>query len=141
MNQKEVPWESLGIFDFKGIPDPIECFRAVPPGQCILPESVAEAVRTANIRFIKPTQPPEPSYPRDCVIILRGFDVGSDAHTVSGLLCRPATADTLLVLAHGAGAGMRHAFMEDVAAALAQRGIATLCVGVGQGVATLVEGI
>jgi len=53
------------------------------------------------------------------------FDVGSGAHTVSGLLCRPATSDTLLVLAHGAGAGMRHAFMEDAAAALAQRGVAT----------------
>jgi uncharacterized protein len=31
----------------------------------------------------------------------------------------------LLVLAHGAGAGMRHAFMEGVAAALAECGIAT----------------
>ncbi len=45
---------------------------------------------------------------------------------VSGLLLRPRDAHALLVLAHGAGAGMRHAFMEAAAAALAARGIATL---------------
>lgn len=43
-----------------------------------------------------------------------------------GLLVRPRGARALYVLAHGAGAGMRHAFLEDVAAALAARGIATL---------------
>src|SRR5688572_5152430 len=32
----------------------------------------------------------------------------------------------MLVLAHGAGAGMRHAFMEQLAAALAARAVATL---------------
>lgn len=45
---------------------------------------------------------------------------------VSGLLERPADAQWLYVLAHGAGAGMRHAFMEGVAAALADRAMATL---------------
>jgi predicted alpha/beta-hydrolase family hydrolase len=46
--------------------------------------------------------------------------------TVSGLLRRPDDAAALLVLAHGAGAGMRHPFMERVAGALADRAIATL---------------
>jgi uncharacterized protein len=46
--------------------------------------------------------------------------------TVSGLLCRPHGARTLLVLAHGAGAGMRHPFMERMAMELATRRIATL---------------
>ena len=46
--------------------------------------------------------------------------------TVSALLANPAKARACYVLAHGAGAGMRHAFMEQVAAGLAQRGIATL---------------
>lgn len=38
----------------------------------------------------------------------------------------PEDAVAALVLAHGAGAGMRHASMEAIAAAFAQRGIATL---------------
>ena len=45
---------------------------------------------------------------------------------VSGLLLRPDDAVALYVLAHGAGAGMRHPFMRDVAERLAARGVATL---------------
>ena len=45
---------------------------------------------------------------------------------VSALLVSPARPDALYVLAHGAGAGMRHAFMETMAARLAARGVATL---------------
>jgi predicted alpha/beta-hydrolase family hydrolase len=45
---------------------------------------------------------------------------------VSGLLMRPPDARCLYVLAHGAGAGMRHRFMEAVAAGLSERGVATL---------------
>src|SRR5437879_4973209 len=44
----------------------------------------------------------------------------------SGRRVTPSEARVLLVLAHGAGAGMRHRFMEDVAAKLAERGVATL---------------
>ena len=40
---------------------------------------------------------------------------------VGGLLLRPENARALLVLAHGAGAGMEHSFMTDAAAALASR--------------------
>jgi hypothetical protein len=43
-----------------------------------------------------------------------------------GLLLRPGAARALYVLAHGAGAGMRHAFLETIAAALATRQVATL---------------
>ncbi len=46
--------------------------------------------------------------------------------TVSAILERPPTARAMLVLAHGAGAGMRHRFMNELAAALGERGIATL---------------
>ena len=45
---------------------------------------------------------------------------------VSGLLQAPKSARACYVLAHGAGAGMHHAFMAAVAAELADRGIATL---------------
>ena len=46
---------------------------------------------------------------------------------VSGLLARPAAAPrALYVMAHGAGAGMTHAFMESVASGFTARAIATL---------------
>jgi len=44
---------------------------------------------------------------------------------VSGLLDLPADARSLYVLAHGAGAGMRHPFMEDASRLLAAHGIAS----------------
>ena len=50
-----------------------------------------------------------------------------DATTlVPGLLQRAPGARAIFVLAHGAGAGMRHAFLADTAYGLAQRGIGTL---------------
>jgi uncharacterized protein len=50
----------------------------------------------------------------------------SDTTRVSGLLQKPPHARARYVLAHGAGAGMDHPFMENVARGLASRGIATL---------------
>lgn len=52
--------------------------------------------------------------------------VGESIGDVSAILLRPGDAWAAYVLAHGAGAGMRHRFMETVARALAERGIATL---------------
>jgi len=49
-----------------------------------------------------------------------------DAGEVSAILLRPADARCLLVLAHGAGAGMRHSFMEEMAEELAGAKVATL---------------
>ena len=46
--------------------------------------------------------------------------------SVSALLLAPTDARACYVLAHGAGAGMTHAFMTAVAQGLAARGIATL---------------
>lgn len=50
----------------------------------------------------------------------------SDNTTVSGLLVRPDDADCLFVFGHGAGAGMEHPFMEELAQTLAGRRVATL---------------
>jgi uncharacterized protein len=50
----------------------------------------------------------------------------SESDTVAALLLRPQPFRACYVLAHGAGAGMNHAFMASVAAGLADRGIATL---------------
>jgi predicted alpha/beta-hydrolase family hydrolase len=48
------------------------------------------------------------------------------ADSVSALWLAPADARAALVLAHGAGAGMRHRSMAAIAGGLAERGIATL---------------
>jgi uncharacterized protein len=53
------------------------------------------------------------------------FTVGG-AGEVPALLVRPANARWLLVLAHGAGAGMRHPFLEALAEELARVRVATL---------------
>ncbi len=53
------------------------------------------------------------------------FQASRSAGQVSALLDRPMEARWLLVLGHGAGAGMRHSFMEAIAGALNARGIAT----------------
>ncbi|HEX4574983.1 MAG TPA: alpha/beta family hydrolase [Gemmatimonadales bacterium] len=52
--------------------------------------------------------------------------VGDPVGDVSALLVRPEGARLLYVLAHGAGAGMRHPFLETIAQRLAECGIATL---------------
>src|SRR5690348_16986455 len=45
---------------------------------------------------------------------------------VSAILLQPTPSRACLVLAHGAGAGMTHPFMESVAQGLAARQVATL---------------
>jgi uncharacterized protein len=59
-------------------------------------------------------------------VVIRISIAVEDQHSVSGLLYRPDDAKSLLVLAHGAGAGMEHPFMAAVANGLAARQVATL---------------
>ena len=54
------------------------------------------------------------------------IDISEEIGTVSGLLIKPADATALLVLSHGAGAGMEHHFMETLAQILAVHKVATL---------------
>ncbi len=54
------------------------------------------------------------------------IQVGSAGPQVSALLLEDAASHALLVLGHGAGAGMHHPFMEQLAVQLAACGIATL---------------
>ena len=59
--------------------------------------------------------------PPRTVAAAREIDLGGHP----GLWLEPRGANALYVFAHGAGAGMRHAFMEDLAQALAAGKIAT----------------
>src|SRR3954453_19845930 len=54
------------------------------------------------------------------------LDVSDAIGSVSAIFLNPSDAWLLYVLAHGAGAGMRHHFLESVSGLLADRGIATL---------------
>ena len=54
------------------------------------------------------------------------LDTGTKAGAVSGILNLPNEANALLVFAHGAGAGMRHSFMETMSQLLGELGIGTL---------------
>ena len=54
------------------------------------------------------------------------FLASKSAGEVGALLMLPADATLLYVFAHGAGAGMRHAFMEAFAVRLAVRGVGSL---------------
>lgn len=78
MNAAEIPWESVGRFQLKGIPGDKEIFRAVPKHRCWLPEPVANAVKMGNLVRLRrgarpPLLPPEP------VVLLEGFIPGSPA--------------------------------------------------------------
>ena len=53
------------------------------------------------------------------------FQATKSSGKVSALLLRPKNAHWLLVLGHGAGAGMRHKFMEAIVEQLAKNEIAT----------------
>jgi predicted alpha/beta-hydrolase family hydrolase len=53
------------------------------------------------------------------------FRVPEAAGEVSALLSRSADARVLYVLGHGAGAGMRHPFLERISGLLVDRGVAT----------------
>lgn len=54
------------------------------------------------------------------------FRPREEQRPVSALLVRPENARAVVVLSHGAGAGMHHVFMEDLAKRLAGCGLATL---------------
>ena len=53
------------------------------------------------------------------------FGASKTSGEVSAILVRPLNARWLMALAHGAGAGIRHAFMTGLAQSLAKHGIAT----------------
>lgn len=54
------------------------------------------------------------------------ISVSSDIGPVSAIYMVPPKAHYIMTLAHGAGAGMDHSFMVELASALAETGIATL---------------
>ena len=73
MNPSDVPWESVGAFDFKGIPGQTEVFRAVIPSQCILPETLKKEFQSlrGNVYIVSPGKLPQITNTIDAHLILK----------------------------------------------------------------------
>lgn len=76
MNDAEVAWESVGHFNFKGLPGHRECFRAVPQHVVWLPRFVSEAAEQDRLVRVQSGQT-LPRLPADPVVVLEGFEPGS----------------------------------------------------------------
>jgi class 3 adenylate cyclase len=76
MNETEIPWEEVGRFSLKGIPEEHYCFRIVPTNRTWLPRRVEEAIESSCLVRMGPGERP-PLLPADPVILLERFDTGS----------------------------------------------------------------
>lgn len=76
MNQAEIPWESTGHHQLKGIPGDVEVFRAVARHQAILPDTLVAAVRTGRLAVWNAGDLMPPVHPGGHVI-LNGFQPGT----------------------------------------------------------------
>jgi hypothetical protein len=79
INQAEIPWESVGTFEFKGIPEDVGCFRAVAVNQCILPESVKTAVEKSKYIMLSEGSGLDFTIKGEKYILLAGFESESPA--------------------------------------------------------------
>ncbi|MEC7984070.1 MAG: adenylate/guanylate cyclase domain-containing protein, partial [Myxococcota bacterium] len=79
LNQAEIPWEAVGSYEFKGIPEAIEVFRAVHQNQCILPDSIEASAQKGKFILITADNPDfnPKEIKSDRNIILSGFKLGS----------------------------------------------------------------
>ncbi len=76
IKQAELPWERIKTFDFKGISEKVPCFRAVLPGQCILPDPLITATRMGLLTRIEPHTTTPDVGPHN-VVLLSGFSIDS----------------------------------------------------------------
>ncbi len=76
MNDAEIPWEGVGRFGLKGIPEEQKCYRVVPSYRAWLPHVIERAAAAKRLVRIRPAEP-EPALPVDAVILFEGFDPGS----------------------------------------------------------------
>lgn len=86
MNQAELPYESVGQFQLKGITGDIACFRAVGRTRCWLPAQVRQSVKNRTLCRIRKGEP-LPPLPPDPILVFEGFRPGSPElrHVVDSL--------------------------------------------------------
>lgn len=76
MNQAEMPFESVGQFQLKGITGDIACYRAVGRTRCWIPTQVSQAVKNRTLCRIRKGEP-LPPLPPDPILLFEGFRPGS----------------------------------------------------------------
>lgn len=76
MNQAEIPWESVGRHQLKGIYKEVEVFRAVPRHASWLPDVLGGAVKARNFAIWVAGEPMPPMVP-GLHLVLEGFRPGS----------------------------------------------------------------
>lgn len=86
MNSSEIPWEDVGRFALKGIPEDQDCFRLVPSRRTWLPKRVEAAIEARCLVRLGPNEA-APRLPADPVVLLENFTPSSnDLHrTISRL--------------------------------------------------------
>lgn len=77
MNVSETPWDDVGRYELKGIPDEQDCFRLVPQHRAWLPKRIESAIETRSLVRIGPDEG-TPHLPADPTILLENFTPGSD---------------------------------------------------------------
>lgn len=107
MNETEVPWESVGRFALKGIPEEHDCFRLVPPSRTWLPPRIAEAVELRCLVRLGPGERP-PHLPADPVILLERFEPGSDGLRMTMASLPVLEPQAFYLAAHTLSATARH---------------------------------
>lgn len=77
MNASEIPWESVGRFRMKGLPEEIDVYRAVPAHRCRLPDPVSAAARHRRLVVLRRGDQVPSKLPTDPIVLLEGFLPGS----------------------------------------------------------------
>jgi hypothetical protein len=72
MNQAELPFESVGHFQLKGITGDIPTYRAVGRTRCWLPPASVQAVKSRTLVHIRKGEP-LPPLPPDPILVFEGF--------------------------------------------------------------------
>lgn len=72
MNQAEIPWESTGRHQLKGIPGDVEVFRAVTRHQAFIPDVLSATIRKGN-HVVWNAGDPMPVIAPGAHVILTGF--------------------------------------------------------------------
>jgi len=76
MKDAEIPWQSVGRYQLRGISSEQECFRVVPARHVWLPQWIKDAARERRLVRLHAGEP-VPSLPPEPVLLFEGFTPGS----------------------------------------------------------------
>jgi class 3 adenylate cyclase len=109
INAYEIPWDDVGRFALKGIPEEQDCFRLVPPERVWLPARAETALESRSLIRIGPNEQ-VPHLPADPTILLEGFAPQSEELKRTLGLLPVLEPQALLLAAHTLSLGERTAW-------------------------------